>query len=62
MLARTQRRGLRVREVAVNHRPRTAGRSKVGPKQIPRAFLQVVELRYAIRSVNGRRHLDADPT
>jgi glycosyltransferase involved in cell wall biosynthesis len=57
MLARAKQGGLRVREVAVGHRPRVTDRSKVSLREIPRSLLQVIELTYALRSRNGRRCL-----
>jgi dolichol-phosphate mannosyltransferase len=48
ILARAARAGLRVREVRVSHRPRKAGRSKVGFSDVPRALRQLLALRRRI--------------
>lgn len=42
MLARAVRRGWIIREVAVTHRPRAAGRSKVGLGEVPRTAITLL--------------------
>lgn len=48
--------GARVGELAVDHRPRTAGVSKYGPRRIIRVALDVVLIRFIIRYYNRPMH------
>ena len=50
MMARAGRARLRVREVPVSHRPRRAGRSKVGIANVPSSLLDLLSLRRALRT------------
>jgi glycosyltransferase involved in cell wall biosynthesis len=48
--------GARVGELAVDHRPRTAGVSKYGPRRIVRVALDVVLIRFITRYYNRPMH------